>query len=80
VSEQQKSVTTYMDEHKRRRTEITIETVSVTTIRSRKAPQKYYCKVCGDEVEPLPLRSEQRLLNGKNAVIDVVNTAIDADE
>jgi len=36
-----------MDEFKRFRTEITIETVSVTTIRSQ-GRRSAYCKICGD--------------------------------
>lgn len=63
-----------MDEPKRKRTEITVETISVTTIRTRQAGRPaVYCSHCGHDVEPaeMPVASANDD-KGCDAVIEML--------
>jgi len=64
-----------MDEPKRKRTEITIETISVTTIRSRRQSQTYYCETCGEVVVPTAASDQIIQINGQPALLPAAQAA-----
>lgn len=69
-----------MREIKRRRTEITIERVSVTTIRKRNSSQQVLCDRCQQEIESDELQPAPFELTDKQHSIDeIADTADDSD-
>ncbi len=60
-----------MDEPKRKRTEITIETISVTTIKTRGITlQQIYCSQCGRNSQPFDETQAASILSSDRRTID----------
>ncbi len=68
-----------MENNREPRKTITVERVSITTIRTRGQVQRFYCNVCGEEVNPLPLAGEILRLIGE-PIHDLSDTVIETDE
>lgn len=54
-----------MHNHDAQKTRITIERISVTTVRSRSGSQPRYCDICRQRIEPDPAEVKPLLLAGK---------------
>ncbi|CAN5360566.1 hypothetical protein BH10ACI3_BH10ACI3_21320 [soil metagenome] len=69
-----------MDHNHGTQKRITIERISVTTIRKQKRQEHYFCRVCGEEVEVMPDTSEQLKLGENLKTIDVEAISFDENE
>jgi hypothetical protein len=67
-----------MQNDKRKPRKITIERIRVTTIRASKSGQKFFCNVCGSEVDTVAIPGDARHMNA--CVIDVGTVVPEEDE
>lgn len=63
---------------KQSRTEITVETVSVTTIRSRRQSRTFYCEICGEVVVPTDISDQIKQINGRPALLPAAQASVRA--
>ena len=73
-----KFVLSDMHKHDTNGTRITVERISVTTIRTRRNTQKHYCDICRAELIAAELDAETMLLDGNTPTLELA--AANTDE
>lgn len=66
-----------MHKHNAKGTKITVERISVTTIRTRRPTQKLYCDICRTELVAAELDAQTLLLDGKAPTLELAAANID---
>jgi hypothetical protein len=73
-----KFVLSDMHKHDTNGTRITVERISVTTIRTRRNTQKHYCDICRAELTAAEIDAETMLLDGNTPTLELA--AANTDE
>ncbi len=67
-----------MHKHDTNGTKITVERISVTTVRTRRSTQKHYCDICRAELTAAELEAQTILPDGNRPTLELA--AANADE
>ena len=62
-----------MHKHNAKGTKITVERISVTTIRTRRLAQKHYCDICRTELTAAELDGQPLLLSERSEALELAS-------
>ena len=68
-------LTSDMHKHDTKGTKITVERISVTTIRTRRNTQKHYCDICRAELTVAELDAQTLLLSERSETLELASAA-----